>query len=393
MSKFKVLAILAILLAFLGSNEGPALCGAPKGYHVGPKKTIVTKQVGWVVFSGEQPTYFSGTNAKVYVKVVIPSQIHWFSHVALKVNSTLVQAWDGQDAGVCGDARQVELCGRFDSTRMDSPVKVNVETTVNLADDPDGDLRVTTLYTSPTYNKAFSTRNLDESMAPDSTNSYLSVRQIFTQSNYENNKYPLYPKSSLLYGTGLTNGLNTSTAFYMCTHGITGGFRDGNNTGYYEADMSKLIKQTDISNAIASVSAKNIPPYSFAFVNACDSAGDDSLAAGFGIGAIDQAFVGWSTNVYTSDTTGFASYLMASLEFGHTVETSRSLAQKQVNPLYAVYDPNVGHFVEKSAISKVIGDPNMTLHHQVYTGKSDPSNHNEDAIGEPGYPKCLTTPN
>ena len=82
-----------------------------------------------------------------------------------------------------------------------------------------------------------------------------------------------------------------------------------------------------------------------------------------------------------------------SMAHGDTVEKSRTLADEQVKPHYGFYDPNLHRLVEHKAISRVIGDPNMTLHHQVYTGKTDTFNHNEDTIGEPGYPKCLTTPN
>lgn len=201
---------------------------------------------------------------------------------------------------------------------------------------------------------------------------YASLRDTLSGSlssiNYDSSLASSWHRTSII-----KTNIPTTTAFYIDTHSNVDGFVDCYGDG---GNTSESVEFYEIPALLAQKTPYQ-PPYNFAFIDGCHSAGHPGNpstdgAAGFGITGtnpdIDRAFLGWQNFMSTvQDNDSWTKRMWQNMAKGYTLYTSCIMSSAQDPPIGCKADTGIDYIRLVPIGPTIIGDPVMKLH-GVYGG-------------------------
>lgn len=314
------------------------------------------------------PDYFSGTNCRATGTAMIePTAPNgtYLGRAQLEIGGNVVQ-----DVAANANSTYIQLSVIFDSTHF-----------------PSGSLPIT-------VNAWY--KGDEQNAAPDDTftanGTVINNAYVLANTQYTNSGGAVWGNvandaSLSNYATGasisadrptLLSHLPGTQAFYIYSHGNTGVFDDCLGPPVDPYSLHGVFSQY-VSAEVAAKNRFTQPPFNFVHIDGCQTSGtvngtqvteNDGLANSFGIngGSVDQAFVGWETEVEDSPkTVQWTTTLWDNLEAGNTVRKALDTANALPNPPQYNPDPN-NPLIGANAIPVSVGDQNTTLHGCVYGG-------------------------
>ena len=251
------------------------------------------------------PRFFSGTNCSAIASA--PATSGYVSHAQLLVGGTDVKDYydtsyanhpaAGPFVTLGTNQTSALLSVNFDSTHFADASSVPIKMLITDTAGNNYDASVA----ANAYNKAYSLGNYQPS---GGSLVYGQVAAANASSAFSGMNCPGSPTTTDGKTTILAN-LHTYTVFYIWTHGLDlpsvfgdcFAFPNSPDANYLYARASDdLTGATGVTQAVASKSV-SVPPYNFAFCDACLTAQNNLMAGAFGVttGSTDLAYLGYTT--------------------------------------------------------------------------------------------------
>jgi hypothetical protein len=343
--------------------------GASSTYSV----TVISFQgsstVNKVPWDFTKPTFFSGTDCKVAGTAVsfTPYGSSYVQSVQLQIGTTVVETYT--DTG--GHLTSVPISVAFDSTHFGNNTAIPAQMTVT----DSGGFTYTTPITGNAYNNGYDLGN-DYTYGGSlnyGTTAEGNANTELSAMNYSVTASMTDPKATIL------SDLPPYTGFYIWTHGNASpswfgdcfAFPNSSDSNYVFALASDDPTGSQGVTQVVATKTASQPAYNFVFIDACLTAYNSTMAGAFGItsSSVDQAYVGWSTNVDdNSQNAAWSNQYLTELYDGCTVSQAEMCATMVVGePTNTVTNPQTGQKTVYDATFDILGDTSTRVH-EVYGG-------------------------